>query len=57
MHCENLFCIYWENNECTLEEISLDIQGNCQGCIYVDLEEKLLKNKREELLNKLESYH
>ena len=37
MKCANSFCIYWENNTCLLKEISLDMQGNCQACIYISL--------------------
>ena len=33
----NFFCIYRENNTCLLKKISLDIQGNCQACIYISL--------------------
>ena len=48
MMCENLFCIYWEDDECVLSEITLDCQGKCQECIYVELEKSYLKRKREE---------
>ena len=48
MRCENLFCIYWsKENICILDEIELDIQGRCNSCIYVDLEESLLLNIRK----------
>ncbi len=52
MRCENVFCIYWVNNNCGLDEISLDIQGNCQDCIYVDIKEEELENHRQKLLRK-----
>ena len=46
MNCENIFCIYWHGQECTLTSISLDIQGRCIDCIYVNLGENHLKKLR-----------
>lgn len=53
--CENLFCIYWEENKCILSNISLDVQGNCQDCIYVDLQKMTLAEARKQMRKKLES--
>ena len=53
MLCENLFCIYWEAEKCILDEISLDIQGNCESCIYVDIDPNLLQKERKKLLDQL----
>lgn len=52
MLCENLFCIYYSDEECILDEIELDICGNCKCCIYVDIPEKQLAKKRHEGLYK-----
>ncbi len=52
MLCENLFCIYYSDGVCRLNEIELDIQGNCKYCIYVKISEKELQKKRDELLYK-----
>ncbi len=52
--CENIFCIYWEDNTCILDSISLDIQGTCRDCIYIELEESILSKARKDLLEKLE---
>ena len=46
MRCENVFCIYWDKNCCCLDEISLDSQGSCESCIYVEIEEDVLAPKR-----------
>ena len=54
MQCENIFCIYFENDACILNEISLDIQGNCRDCIYIDLDDKTLKAEREKILKRFE---
>ena len=53
MRCENLFCIYWKDSNCILDEISLDIMGCCCSCIYVDIDEEMLRQKREELLKRM----
>lgn len=52
MECENLFCVYWSNNKCILDEISLDIQGNCMSCIYVEIDKNIMQKSREEFLKR-----
>ncbi len=52
MRCENVFCVYWHNDECRLNEISLNVFGTCECCIYVDIDERLLKKRRAEFLEK-----
>ncbi len=52
MTCGNCFCIYWSDNKCILDDITLDIQGNCTSCIYVSIPEKTLEQKRKEVLKK-----
>ncbi len=52
MKCENIFCIYWKNNKCILDKITLDIKGVCQECIYINISENKLKRKRNEILYK-----
>ena len=37
MCCENRFCIYWEEHKCLLGEVTLDLQGCCRECVYVDI--------------------
>lgn len=59
MKCENCFCVYEYNGNCRLEEIELDITGQCMQCIYITPNEaalniakiktlKSLKNRRGE---------
>ena len=50
MKCENLFCIYNEEDKCILDTIELDIQGKCLYCIYVDIEEGYLNFKKKKQL-------
>lgn len=48
IYCENCFCIYCEGNYCILKNISLNIQGSCEECIYIPIPEKecdLLKKR------------
>ena len=54
MNCENRFCIYWNQNQCVLQKISLDGMGRCLDCSQVELPEEVLWQKRMETLMK---YH
>lgn len=53
MQCENIFCIYYAERQCILDEISLNIQGVCENCIYIEINEKVLADYRKELIEKL----
>ena len=53
MHCQNLFCIYWSDNKCSLSEIALDINGCCENCIYININETHLEFYRKIHLEKL----
>lgn len=50
MLCDNNFCIYWEYDNCSLDEITLDARGCCNDCIFVPMKEDELFEKRKELL-------
>lgn len=54
MFCENIFCIYWADKKCTLNNISLDIQGKCEDCIYINIDEKVLRKQRDKLMKTYE---
>lgn len=47
MNCENCFCIYYENGQCLLENISLNILGMCENCVYINIDEEILHKERE----------
>ncbi len=53
MYCQNLFCVYYEDEKCTLDEITLDIHDGCQECIYVSIEDEMLKRERQKILSML----
>lgn len=46
MQCENEFCIYWAAGQCRLDAVTLDVQGKCTCCIYVDIDEATLQRYR-----------
>lgn len=50
MRCDHIFCVYWFNKSCSLDQDSLDIQGRCESCIYIDPAEDLLAQEREKIL-------
>ncbi len=53
MNCENYLCIYENNGQCILDKIELDIVGLCKECIYIDISNKDLKTKKQEMKNRL----
>lgn len=54
LFCENEFCIYQKQNKCVLKSVQLDIQGNCENCLYINIEEDTLTHLKEKLLEDLE---
>lgn len=50
MRCENRYCIYWEEESCVLDEISLDYQGQCSARILVAVDDEILERERRRLL-------
>lgn len=55
MQCENQFCLYWAAEGCALEEISLDVQGCCRQCIYLNLPPLFLERERQKARRRLET--
>ena len=47
MNCTNKFCVYCNGNKCQLEKISIGVLGICEEFIYVDIEDKILNEKKE----------
>ena len=52
MKCENFLCIYEEGGLCSLEEVTLNITGSCDDCIYPDLDPAYLKSRKQALLKR-----
>ena len=42
--------MYQKNNECILEEIELDILGQCRECIYIDLPQAIIDEQKNKML-------
>jgi len=55
MKCENVFCIYESDGICTLDEIELDILGQCTECIYATLDDETLRIAKEKTLRNIEN--
>lgn len=55
MNCDNIFCIYWEDEHCTINNISIDIVGNCMNCIYVDIKDDILLEARKRMLRSFDN--
>lgn len=53
MNCENYLCIYENDGECTLKEIELDIVGSCKECIYIDISDEYLQQKKKAMKDRL----
>ncbi len=53
--CQNVFCIYWKQEHCLLDRLSIDQQGLCTNCIYVDIPDSYLDKKRSHLRAELKS--
>ena len=48
--CDNEFCIYQAQGGCILEQVQLDIQGNCTNCMYIRVEDETLRELKQKLL-------
>lgn len=57
MECENVFCVYWQEDKCSLRAISVDVLGHCRECVLVDLEDNLLAARRQEMRDAFEKMH
>lgn len=55
MKCDNYLCIYEENGVCTLDDIELDIMGQCRDCIYINIEEQQLLKLKMKTIKSVES--
>ena len=53
LSCQNEFCIYQKQGNCILNSVSLDIQGNCLDCVYINIEEESLNDLKEKQLKNL----
>lgn len=54
MYCKNEFCIYQKKGSCLLTEVTLDINGMCEDCLYVDFDPAALERSKKKLREELE---
>ena len=54
MLCENIFCIYQNNDSCILDHAELDIMGQCKNCIYISIPDNELHQLKKKTLKSLE---
>lgn len=54
MLCENIFCIYQNDDSCTLDDVEMDIVGQCQSCIYVSIPKAELNRLKAQTLASVE---
>lgn len=55
MNCENNFCVYWEDENCILDNVSLDVLGCCKACILVEISDQDLKQARNRFRSLVEA--
>lgn len=57
MKCEFSYCIYNEDLTCLLDEIRINSSGNCESCIMITLQDRMLsKYKKKQLLEIAKRY-
>lgn len=56
MNCENTLCVYQEKGSCVLDEIEIDVTGQCSSCIFIDIPENNLEMYKILLRNKIDNY-
>ena len=54
MKCENCFCIYEVDGNCSLDSVELDIIGQCKSCIYITVDRQLLEESKIKTINKIQ---
>ena len=55
MNCEQEYCIYNNNGDCILQNISINSLGMCDDCMTITLDKKLLTKFKERELREIES--
>ena len=54
MDCDNCFCVYNFNGKCILENITINVYGMCEECIYPDIDKEALEKAKLKLLKEFE---
>ena len=56
MDCYNDLCVYWKENTCILDNISINEIGLCNEYISVNIPSDEMEKHREEHLQELNKY-
>ena len=56
MDCNNDLCIYWKEDTCILDSISINEIGLCNEYISVDIPSDKMEEYREKHLKRLNEY-
>lgn len=54
IQCENRLCVYYQDHRCLLESITLDILGQCEACLLIDLTDREIARARQRTRARLE---
>ena len=54
MECLNYFCIYQKDEKCILDNISINMVGMCDSCIYTTIDDNVLEDAKNRLLDKFD---
>lgn len=55
MNCDNIFCVYNLEKNCSIDNVTMDANGMCQDCIYINLEDKILNQQKLKILNRIKN--
>lgn len=48
MKCANIYCVFWNNNQCIFDNIEIDVNGHCDLYKHVEISDTQLQNLRKE---------
>ncbi len=51
MKCDNIFCLYWSDNQCSNDNVSIGINGACNDCVILDTDLKTKLALRYVIIN------
>ena len=54
--CGNYLCVYEQDGECWLDEISITEEGTCECCIYPSFDDETLQKAKDNTFRKLEGF-
>jgi len=54
MHCEFDYCVYNDQDACTLDEISIDMAGMCECCEVFNIPEEIIDTYKKKRLKEMQ---